>query len=157
MAYIEDIMKLRGRFAEAITMGAINESKETIEAILIQIMNDAERSRQNCVTQSDNLRKQISTLDGQAAAFSSVSSIVFNIINGYLKIAEKNKEEEARLQAEKDERLQAEKEERARELEQSKEPEEIDNSGADTHEPGIQKTQNNTPELPKNLNRQKRR
>jgi len=104
MSYGEDILKLRLRFAEAVNSGALDGSKETLETLLIQIMNDAERNRQNCVTQSDNLRKQMATLDGQAAAFASVTSIVYNVLNGFIKVAERAKEEENRLKEEAAER-----------------------------------------------------
>jgi|SRR5208282_6215348 len=93
MSYAEDILKLRARIGEAITTGALDESKETLEAVLIQVMNDAEGNRQRTVTQAENLRKQAATLDGQAAAFASVVSIVYNVINGYIRIAERAKEE----------------------------------------------------------------
>ena len=94
MSYIEDILKVRAKLAEAVSAGIDFNTKEQVEALLIQIMNDAEKNRQNCVAQADNLRKQASALDGQAAAFSSVVSIVYNVINGYIKITEKNKVEE---------------------------------------------------------------
>lgn len=107
MSYAEDILKLRSRVAEAVSAGALDGSKETLEAILIQIMNDAERNRQNCVTQAETVRKQAATLDGQAAAFSSVVSSVYNVINAFVKIAEKSREEEARVAAEQAEKSEA--------------------------------------------------
>jgi hypothetical protein len=94
MSYAEDILKLRGRIAEAISTGALDESKDTLEAILIQVMNDSERNRQNTVSQAENLRKQAATLDGQAAAFSSMVSIVYNVINGFIRISERAKEKD---------------------------------------------------------------
>lgn len=107
MSYAEDILKLRVRVAEALATGAIDGSKETLEAILIQIMNDAERNRQNCVTQAENFRKQAEKLDGQAGGFSSTVSIVYNVINGFIRIAEKSREEELRVVAENDEKQEA--------------------------------------------------
>ena len=104
MSYAEDILKLRIRFAEALSAGVLDASKETLEAILIQIMNDAEKNRQSCATQAENLRKQISAIDGQAAAFSSVTSIVYNVLNGFIRVGERNKEEEERVKAEAAER-----------------------------------------------------
>lgn len=111
MSYAEDILKLRARIKDAMSIGALDESKETLEAVLLQIMNDAERNRQNMVLQAENLRKQAAMIDGQASAFSSVVSIIYNVINGYVKIAERTKEEtaaeEARLQEEKAEKEEA--------------------------------------------------
>jgi len=101
MSYAEDILKLRARVSEAMASGALTESKETLEAVLIQVMNDAERNRQNTTLQAENLRKQAATLDGQAAAFASVVSIVYNVVTGYIKIAERVKDEEIKQEEER--------------------------------------------------------
>lgn len=100
MSYAEEILKLRQRVNEAFKNGSLDGSQETLEAVLIQIMNDAERNRQNAVTQAENFRKQASAVDGQAAAFSSVVSIVYNVINGFVRIAERSREEEVRVNEE---------------------------------------------------------
>lgn len=107
MSYAEDILKLRARVAEAASAGALDGSTQTLEAILIQIMNDAERNRQNAVAQAENFRKQAATVDGQAAAFASVVSIVYNVINGFVRIAARSKEEEARVAEETAEKADA--------------------------------------------------
>lgn len=100
MAYGEDIIKFRQRVQDAIKSGLVSEEgKDMFEGTLLQIMNDAERNRQNCLVQAENLRKQASVYDGQAAAFASVGSIVFNVINGFVALAEKaEKEKAARLE-----------------------------------------------------------
>ena len=80
MSYGEDILKLRARIGDAMLSGALDPSKETLEAVLIQIMNDAERNRQNTIGQAETLRKQAATLDGQAAAFASDVGSSFNVV-----------------------------------------------------------------------------
>lgn len=96
MSYAEDILKLRKRVNDAVLKGVIaNDGKDFLEAALIQVMNEAERNRQNCLTNAENLRKQASTFEGQAGAFASVSSIVFNVINGFVTVAERDEEERA--------------------------------------------------------------
>jgi hypothetical protein len=96
MSYAEDIIKLRKRVNDAAVKGVVSgDGKDILEATLIQIMNEAERNRQNCLTNAENLRKQASTFEGQAGAFASVSSIVFNVINGFVMVAEKDEEERA--------------------------------------------------------------
>lgn len=106
MAYSEDILKLRARFADAVRYGVVSEDgKNTFEAVLLQIMNDAEKNRQNCVTQADNLRKQAAVLDGQAGGFASTAGIIYNVLNGYVNLAEREAEEEARRAAEESEKL----------------------------------------------------
>ncbi len=96
MSYAEDILKLRKRVNDAAIKGVVpSDGKSILEATLIQIMNEAEKNRQNCLTNAENLRKQASTFEGQAGAFASVSSIVFNVINGFVTIAERDEEERA--------------------------------------------------------------
>jgi hypothetical protein len=95
MSYAEDLLKLRKRVVDAVGQNVFDSSsKDIIEAMLIQIMNDAERNRQQCLAQAEGLRKQASQIDGQAGAFASVSSIVYNVLNGFIKAAEKVIEED---------------------------------------------------------------
>lgn len=102
MSYAEDILKLRKRVADAVAKGIVGpDGKDFLEATLIQVMNDAEKNRQNCVTQAENLRRQAGVFDGQAGAFSSVVSIVYNVLNGFVLVAEKEDEERLKLQTSK--------------------------------------------------------
>lgn len=102
MSYGESIIKLRARVQDAVVRGLVNkEGKDFLEATLIQVMNDSERQRQNCLTQAENLRRQASVFEGQAGAFGSISSIVFNVINGYVTIAEKDEAERKSAEEEK--------------------------------------------------------
>jgi len=108
MSFAEDILKLRKRVADAVASEIINpDGKDSIEAILIQILNEAEKSRQGCVLQADNLRKQLSTVEGSALAYNSFSSIIYNVINSYVILGEKEKKERERIEAERLEMLQA--------------------------------------------------
>jgi hypothetical protein len=101
MAYTEDILKLRKRVQDAVVKGVVQaDGREFLEASFIQIMNDAEKNRQNCMAQAENLRRQASVLDGQAGAFGSVSSIVYNVLNGFVNAAEREEEERTRREAE---------------------------------------------------------
>ena len=95
MAYAEDILKLRKRINDALEKNVISgEVKDFYEATLLEIMNDAERQRQNCLNQADTLKRQAAIAEGQAAAFSMISSIVYNVINGYVVQAEKREKED---------------------------------------------------------------
>lgn len=103
MSYAEDILRLRKRVADAVSRGIVDtDGKGFLEATLIQIMNDAEKNRQNCLTQAENLRRQAGVFDGQAGAYASVVSIVYNVINGYVLVAEKEEAERNQLQADKE-------------------------------------------------------
>lgn len=105
MGYAEELFKLRKRMIDAATSGVVDDSsKNLVETLLIQIMNDGEKNRQSCLTQADSLRKQAATLEGQAGAFSSINSIVYNVLNGFVKSAEMAKEEEKRVEEENKEK-----------------------------------------------------
>jgi hypothetical protein len=99
MSYAEDLLRLRKRVSDAVSQGVVGQDgKDFFEATLIQIMNDAEKNRQNCVTSAENLRRQAATMDGQANGFASVSSIIYNVINGFVTVAEKDEAERKRLE-----------------------------------------------------------
>jgi hypothetical protein len=104
---VEDISKLRRRFADAINAGVISkDGKDTFEAVLLQIVNEADKQRQSNLNQADALRRQASALDGQANAFSSVASIVYSVLNGYVTAQERALEDERRVAAEMAEKLE---------------------------------------------------
>ncbi len=95
MTFSEDITKLRRRLLDAVSHGIIkSDSKDIYEATLIQVLNEAERQRQRCVTQADTLRRQAAVADGQASAYSAIGSIVFNVLNGFVDAAERASREE---------------------------------------------------------------
>jgi hypothetical protein len=97
MSYADDLVKLRKRLTDAISVGLIDPSqKDFFEASLIQIMNDAEKSKQNCLTTAENFKRQAAVAEGQAQAFSSMSSIIYNVINALIVQTERNKLDEAR-------------------------------------------------------------
>jgi len=120
MSFTEDLFKLRQKFQDAIKSGVVSEEgKDIFEATLIQVLNDAEKNRQNCATQADNLRRQASMFDGQASAFASVSSIVYGVLNGFVMAAERVEQE--RLEQEKEKAANAEDLDKALEIEQEAE------------------------------------
>lgn len=107
MSYAEELFKLRKRIVDAAVSGVVDDNSKTIvEALLIQIMNDGEKNRQQCVSQAENLRKQAATLDGQAGAFASITSIVYNVLNGFIHSAELSKEDDKRIEEENKEKSQ---------------------------------------------------
>lgn len=91
MSYAEDLVKIRKRVLDAVALGVVDSQlKDFYEATLLQIMNESERQRQHCTAQAEQLRKQASVLDGQASAYSAVSSVVYNVLNGYIVQAERS-------------------------------------------------------------------
>jgi hypothetical protein len=107
MSFGEDVIKLRQRVQDAIKAGVVaQDGKDIFEATLIQIMNDAERNKQNCLTQAENLRRQASVFDGQAGAFASFTSIIYNVLNGFIAIAERDESDRIREEQERLENIQ---------------------------------------------------
>lgn len=88
MGYMEDVTSIRTKFQDALNKGLFDD-KRSLELILINIMNEAERNRQLYVNQASDLRRQASVLDGQANGFSSLSSIINTVINGFVMAAER--------------------------------------------------------------------
>lgn len=116
MSYAEDLIKLRKRVLDAVALGVVDGNlKDFYEATLLQIMNESERQRQHCLSQAETLRKQASVLDGQAQAFSSMSSVVYNVLNAYIVQAERNQAIDIQREADK-----AEKDEYIKSLEDVK-------------------------------------
>lgn len=125
MAYAEDLIKLRKRIIDAVSSNILDPKlRDFYEATLIQIMNEAERQRQICTNQAEQLRKQASVLDGQASGYGAQSSIVYNVLNAYIVQAEKSANEEAEIKAIKEkEQAELSEEEKVNLAELSKEQE----------------------------------
>jgi len=93
----EEILRLRKKMIQAVEAGFLDEeNKGTYEMSMLQIMNEADRQRRNCLNRSEQLKMQAATAEGQAAAFSMLSSIVNNVVssmvNKTIKMAEEEKE-----------------------------------------------------------------
>ena len=85
MAYNDELIKLRSRLTDAVQLGLVEKgSADAFEAVLSQIMTDAEKNKQNYLVQADHLKKQAALLEGQAMAFASISNIVYSALNGYV-------------------------------------------------------------------------
>ena len=94
MGYNEDLIQIRQRVSDLLNQGAITpNSKDFYEGTLIQVMNDAERNRQNCMVAAENLKRQVSMMEGQASGFAAVSSMVLAVLNGFVKKTEQTNQE----------------------------------------------------------------
>lgn len=124
MGYNEELSRIRQKVIDAVSEGVVSdENRDFYEATLIQIMNDAERNRQTCLNSVDTLKRQIATLEGQAQAFSSFSSIIFNVLNGFIVQEQKNKADIARREQELEEIKKAQEEQNVKaKVEVSSEP-----------------------------------
>lgn len=100
MEHSEHIIRLRNRFTEAVESGhLIGDS--VFQATLISILNEAERERISHFSAAQRLREQSRYEEGQAAAFSLVMSMVYNVLNGFITQSEKAALEEQELRNEK--------------------------------------------------------
>lgn len=125
MSHADEIIKLRKRVLDAVSTGVVDLNlKDFYEATLLQILNESERQRQVCVAQAESFRKQAAVADGQAAAYSAMGSIIYNVLNSYILQEERSKREEM-LRAEE----QKNKEEYAEAL--KKKQEQIDKENND--------------------------
>jgi hypothetical protein len=104
MSIATDLVKLRKRVSDAVRAGVVEEADHGIyEATLIQILNESERQRVRCSNLVDEFKRKAAQAEAQASAYSQVSSIIYNVINGYVLLAEKSqREEEDRAQERKE-------------------------------------------------------
>lgn len=91
----EALVKLRNRMTDALKMGVVDEKHHGIvQQILLQIMNDAERQKQSCLNQVETLQSQIMMARGQANGYTTITSIVYATLDGFIKQAERAVAEE---------------------------------------------------------------
>lgn len=110
-SHAEHLLMLRSKIREAFQHQLLNPANTDIfESTLIQILNSSEQQRQRCINQADSLKKQAATLEGQASAYSMVGSLIYNVLNGYVTLAQKDIEEREESKKEEQEDLEAEKE-----------------------------------------------
>jgi hypothetical protein len=99
----QELVKLRRRVAEMLKLGAA--TPETYLQTIMQLFQEAERRRQICMGEAEDCLRKHQALVAQAHGFSSMSSILYNIVNGYVTLEEKRILETAEREKE-----QAEKE-----------------------------------------------
>ena len=104
MGHTEDLVKLRTRMVDAVRSGVVGDDADTYRMTLLQIVNEAERKRRKSQDGIDNLLGQIKMMEGQIDAYSQIGSIVYAILDGYVKLAEKAAAEEAARKKEKEKR-----------------------------------------------------
>jgi len=109
MSMSVDLINLRKRVADATRLGVVSdENKSIYEATLIQILNESERQRLRCHNMIEDFKRKAAQAEAQANAYSQMSSIIYNVINGFVQLAEKGQAEEAEAKEEKEMLKQAE-------------------------------------------------
>lgn len=86
MPHANNIVQLRQRIVEAQNKGLFGSKSDAAfaQAVLLELLNDAERSRQSHLVAAERARSQAIAEENQAKGISAVSSMVFNVLNGYI-------------------------------------------------------------------------
>jgi len=99
----EDLLKLRRRVNDLKSLGYMTqESAGTYEQTILLTWQEADRRRQALLSQAETLRRQAAAAEAQAAAFTTMASILYNIVNGFVEAGQKRLREEAERKAERD-------------------------------------------------------
>ena len=97
----QDLIRLRQKMVDLQKLDYMTpESFGTYQQTILQIWQEADRRRQTCITQAETLRRQAAAAEAQAGAFSVMSSIMYNVVNGFVEAGEKRIREEAERAAE---------------------------------------------------------
>ena len=103
MAHADDLIRLRTRALEGLKIGFYKDEAEKAlsEGTLIQVLNEAERKRQACITQAEHHRIQMAQQQAQAEAFGMVGSMLYSVLDGYIRGEERRVQEERDRAAER--------------------------------------------------------
>lgn len=101
MTFQEEIIKIRTKFKELVQEGL--GTSDVFESTLINLLSECEKNRANAATQAENLRKQAMKYDGEMSAWSSMSSIIWHLMNTLLKLQRNNDEAAQQVRREEEE------------------------------------------------------
>lgn len=108
----EEILKLRRRVKDLLGLGYMSEeSAGTYEQTVLQVWQEADRGRVNCLQQAETLKRQAAAAEAQAQAFTMMSSILYNVVNGFVEAGNRRVREDAERQAELDVRAKQDEQE----------------------------------------------
>ena len=97
------LIRLRQRLLDLQKMGGLEPAEfGTFQQTLMQIYQESERRRQSCMGQAESLKRQAAGAESQAHAFSAISSILYNIVDGQIGIEQKRLNEEKERQMRED-------------------------------------------------------
>lgn len=93
--YQKDLIRLRQRLLDLQgTQRLSTEAYGLYQQTILQIHQEAERRKQTCFQQAATLRAQASAAESQGHAFSSIASIIYAVVNGYIEVEEKRLRED---------------------------------------------------------------
>lgn len=77
------------------------EAAGTYEQTVLQTCQEADRRKQSLRQKAETLRLQAAAADAEAAAYTTMHSILYNIVNGFVEAGQKRQAEEAERAREK--------------------------------------------------------
>lgn len=90
-----ELIRLRQRFLDLQKLGALTpESFGMFQQSFMEVYQEAEKRRQACLAQADELRRKASAAESQSHAYSTISSILYSIVDGHIGIEQKRLVEE---------------------------------------------------------------
>jgi hypothetical protein len=99
----EEILKLRKRVHDLTALGYMTrESAGTYEQTILQTWQEADRRRQTLMGQAETLRRQAAAAEAQAGAYTTMASILYNIVNKFVEAGQKRLQEETERKAERE-------------------------------------------------------
>ena len=102
MEFSEAIQKLRSRLGDAISLGVGEDNPaEFTMAALIQVMNEAERHRQDCLRQMVSYRELAKGCEFQASAYCQMHSLIYSVYNNLITAEEKAQRERREVERRK--------------------------------------------------------
>ena len=97
----EEIVRLRRRVKDLLELGYMTEGAAgTYEQTILQVWQEADRGRLNCLQQAETLKRQAAAAEAQAGAFTMMSSILYNVVNGFVEAGNRRLREDQEREAE---------------------------------------------------------
>jgi len=97
-----DLIRLRTRLLDLQRSQKLNpESFALYQQTILQLHQETESRKQSCFSQAQTLRTQAAAIESQGHAFSSMASILFSVVNGYVLLEEKRIAEEIEREKER--------------------------------------------------------
>jgi len=100
---LSDLVRLRQRFLDLQKLGSLTpETFGLFQQSFLEVYHEAERRKQSCQGRANDLRRQAAAADAEANAFSVMSSILYNIVDGHIGMEKRRLAEEQYRQAQED-------------------------------------------------------
>jgi hypothetical protein len=101
-SFSDIVAKFRARLLDAkrLDVGS-DEPQENALGMLMQVLSEVEKQRQECIRQMYSHREQAKASEFQASALASVHSMAWAVYDGFIKAEEKSIEERAEAEGKK--------------------------------------------------------